>query len=442
MQRTFPAGFLWGVSTSAHQVEGKNSNCDLWQEEQVPGSPFVEPSGAALDHWNRYRSDIALLAELGIKSYRFSVEWARVEPERGVFDQAALDHYRDVCDTCLSHGIEPVITLHHFTSPRWLMRVGGWRSEETPGLFARYAEQVMRQLGDKLNIVVTMNECNIAAVLLDYVQQLIAKGDKVAIEKLQDTRWKKAAAELCGASEESYCSFIGAFDARGVATVQAAHRAAREAIRRVAPHVKVGFSLSLQQVQAKPGAEKFAMDAWHRKFRQWLPLIEGDDFVATQTYTRSIYDVGSKFHVPQGARFTQMKFEFAPEALAAVLRVIAHETNKPILITENGVPIDNDEERVEHIGRALSGLHQCIEDGIKVLGYFHWSAFDNFEWYFGYAKTFGLIAVDRQTMVRTPKPSARYYGDIARANALPAQAQVQAQPDGARDLLDILRSEK
>ena len=109
------------------------------------------------------------------------------------------------------------------------------------------------------------------------------------------------------------------FDARGVATVQAAHRAAREAIRRAAPHVKVGFSLSLQQVQAKAGAEKFALDAWHRKFRQWLPLIEGDDFVATQTYTRSIYDVGSKFHVAQGARFTQMKFEFAPEALAAVL---------------------------------------------------------------------------------------------------------------------------
>jgi beta-glucosidase len=173
-----------------------------------------------------------------------------------------------------------------------------------------------------------------------------------------------------------------------------------------------------------------------------LPLIEGDDFVATQTYTRSIYDVGSKFHVPEGARFTQMKFEFAPEALAAVLRVIAHETDKPILITENGVPIDNDEERVEHIGRALAALHQCIQDGIAVLGYFHWSAFDNFEWYFGYSKTFGLIAVDRQTMVRTPKASAHYYGRIARANALPPEAHAQPQPDAARELLHILRSEK
>lgn len=440
MQRVFPADFLWGAATSAHQVEGNNSNADLWLEEQLPGSPFVEPSGAALDHWNRYADDIELLAKLGLRAYRFSIEWARIEPQPGEWSEAALDHYRDVCDTCIRHGLEPVVTLHHFTSPQWLMRFGGWRGDETPALFARYAEKVMTYLGNRVNYVVTMNECNIAAVLQDYVQQLIVKGDRDAIERISKNEWKKEAVARLGITDESlYCSFIGAVDDKGVATVQAAHRAARAAIRRVAPHVKVGFSLSLQQAQARPGAESFALDAWQRKFRQWLPLIADDDFVSTQTYTRTIYDLGGKYHVPAGTTQTQMKFEFSPEALAGVLRTIAAETGKPILISENGAAVADDAQRVEFIGRSLAGVHQCIAEGIKVLGYFCWSAFDNFEWYFGYKMQFGLIAVDRTTMERHPKPSAAYYGNICRTGALPDDVQIQPQPDGGRDLREFLK---
>jgi beta-glucosidase len=440
MQRVFPAGFLWGAATSAHQVEGNNSNADLWLEEQLPGSPFVEPSGQALDHWNRYATDIQLLAALGLKAYRFSIEWARVEPQPGQWSDVALDHYRDVCDECCKQGMEPVITLHHFTSPQWLMRFGGWRGAETPALFARYVERVMAHLGDRVQHVVTMNECNIAAVLQDYVQQLIVKGDRDAIDRLSNNQWKKAAVERCGIADEAlYCSFIGAVDPRGVETVMAAHRAARAVIRRVTPHAKVGFSLSLQQAQARPGAEKFALDAWQRKFRQWLPLIADDDFVSTQTYTRTIYDLGGKYHVPAGTTQTQMKFEFAPEALAAVLRTIASETDKPILISENGAAVADDRDRVEFIGRSLAGVHQCIADGIKVLGYFYWSAFDNFEWYFGYKMQFGLIAVDRSTMERKPKSSAFFYGNIARIGALPDDVRVQAQPDGGVELRDLLK---
>jgi beta-glucosidase len=441
MLRQFPDGFLWGTATAAHQVEGDNTNCDVWIEEQVPDSPFAEPSGRAIDQWNRYDADIELLAKLGFRSYRFSIEWARVEPEPGNWSVAALDHYRDVCDACIRRGLEPVITLHHFTSPAWLMRLGGWRGAETPALFARYVEQVMRHLGDKVHMVVTMNECNIAAVLKDYVQQLIAKGEKGAIERIADKRWKKAAAERCGTTEELFCRFPGAADAQGEATVMAAHRAARDVIRRVAPHVKVGFSLSLQQSQARPGGEKRALDSWQQKFRQWLPLMVDDDFVATQTYTRSLVGADGSYDTPAGSRSTQMNFEYAPEALAAVLRIIASEIDKPILVTENGAAVDDDRERVEFIGRALAGVHQCLAEGVKVLGYFYWSSFDNFEWYFGYAKRFGLIAVDRETMERIPKESAFYLGNIARTNQLPAQAQVQPQPDSGRELLDILKSQ-
>ncbi|ARN19601.1 glycoside hydrolase family 1 protein [Piscinibacter gummiphilus] len=443
MQRTFPAGFLWGAATSAHQVEGRNTNADLWLEEQLPGSPFVEPSGDALDHWNRYATDIELLARLGLKAYRFSIEWARVEPAPGVWSDEVLDHYADVCDTCIRHGLEPVITLHHFTSPQWLMKFGGWRGDETPVRFAQYVERVMQRLGARVRHVVTMNECNISAVLHDYVQQLIVKGDRDAIDRISNNQWKKTAAERCGIDDESlYCSFIGAVDAKGVATVMAAHRAARAVIRRVAPHAKVGFSLSLQQAQAKPGAEKYALDAWQRKFRQWLPLIADDDFVSTQTYTRTIYDVGGRYHVPAGTMQTQMKFEFAPEALAGVLRTIARETDKPILISENGAAVANDKDRVEFIGRSLAGVHQCIAEGIQVLGYFYWSAFDNFEWYFGYKMQFGLIGVDRTTMERKPKSSAYFYGNIARIGSLPDDVQMQPQPDPGEDLRDLLTKDK
>ncbi|HEY1130642.1 MAG TPA: family 1 glycosylhydrolase [Roseateles sp.] len=442
MQRTFPSDFLWGVATSAHQVEGNNTNADLWLEEQIPGSPFVEPSGIALDQWNLYKADIELLASLGLKCYRFSIEWARIEPGPDEWSDEALNHYLDVCDECIRHGMEPVITLHHFTSPQWLMRYGGWRGDETPQLFARYVEKVIAKLGHRVRYVVTMNECNIAAVLHDYVQQLIAKGDKVAIEKLSNNAWRRVAAERCGVEESQYCSFIGAMDPKGVETVKSAHRAARAVIRRLAPHIKVGFSLSLQQAQVRPGAEKYALDAWQRKFRQWLPLIADDDFVSTQTYTRTIYDVEGKYHVPAGSPTTLMKFEFAPEALAEVLRTIASEVDKPILISENGAPVADDKDRVEFIGRALAGVHQCVADGIKVLGYFYWSGFDNFEWYFGYHMRFGIIAVDRATMKRTPKESAYYLGAIARTGMLPDEALVKPQPDAARELRDILKAER
>lgn len=439
MHRTFPDDFLIGSATSAHQVEGDNSNSDAWINEQVPGTAFHEPSGKAIDHWNRFKEDIELLAGLGLKSYRFSVEWAKVEPEPGVWSQQALDHYRDVCDACIASGMEPVITLHHFTSPAWLMCFGGWRGSETPALFGRYAERVMRHMGDRVNLVVTLNECNIAAVLQDYLKQLIAKGEAGVLERIGDKKPRRAAAERCGVTEDMYCPFSAATDAQGVATVMAAHRSARDAIRRTSPHVQVGFSLSLHQIQARPGAEQHAVEAWQRKFRQWLPLMADDDFIATQTYTRIILNANNLEDVPAGSESTQMKFEFAPEALAAVLRTVASEIDKPILISENGAAVDDDRERVAFIGRALAGVRQCMDEGIKVLGYFYWSSFDNFEWYYGYSKHFGLIAVDRGTMQRTPKESARYLGMIARTRKLPADAQMQAQPDGGRELLALLQ---
>ena len=158
MSKTFPKGFIWGAAAAAHQVEGHNTNSDCWLEENVPGSPYVDKSGDSVDQYHRYREDIALMAELGLGSYRLSVEWARIEPSEGVFSDAELAHYSDVVQCCLDHGLEPLVTLHHFSSPQWLLGLGGWHGERTPALFARYAERVMLMLAGRANRVITLNE--------------------------------------------------------------------------------------------------------------------------------------------------------------------------------------------------------------------------------------------------------------------------------------------
>ncbi len=435
MTRSFPADFLWGTATSAHQTEGDNTNADFWVEEHVEGSPYVERSGDAIDHFRRYRDDIALLAGLGLKSYRFSIEWARVEPREGEFSEQALAHYRDVVDTCLAHGLEPFVTLHHFSSPRWLMGLGGWHGERTPALFARYVEAVMRRMDGRVRRVVTLNECNIGVLLRSLFQKLaFVPPVGVDVASWKAPGWRTAAAAECGTTLERYCNFKMAGDEKGVATIAAAHRAAREAIRRVAPGVQVGLSLALSQVQALPGGEANAAQAWYGNFQQWLPVIAGDDFFGLQNYTREIYGPAGQSAPPAEAERTQMGYEFAPESLGAVARAVARETALPILVTENGIATDDDARRVAFIDRALAGLHAAIDDGVPVIGYTYWSAFDNFEWVFGYAKRFGLVAVDRATQQRLVKPSAHHYAAIVQANAVPEGAEAQPQPGPARAL--------
>ena len=162
MKKTqFPKDFLWGTATAAHQVEGNNVNCDLWSLEHMPGSIFKEPSGDAIDHFHRYPEDIALLAELGFNSYRFSIEWARVEPEDGFFSVAAFDHYRRMLETCHENNLTPIVTYHHFTTPRWVISQGGWENPETAEKFSRYCARATQNLGDLIGAVCTINEINI-----------------------------------------------------------------------------------------------------------------------------------------------------------------------------------------------------------------------------------------------------------------------------------------
>ena len=435
-----PEGFLVGAATAAHQVEGNNINSDYWAQEQMPHSSFAEPSGIACDHYNRFEEDIRLLAQAGLNAYRFSIEWARIEPEEGKFDRQEIEHYRKVIAFCRANGVEPIVTLHHFSSPVWLIRKGGWEAESTIEYFRRYAELITRELGSELNYICTINEANmgmqIAAISRRFqlmAQQAAKKeaarkaseqdGAKSAEGKVQVgmnfekimENMKYAAAENAGVfGTPSPQIFVAPRTPEGDALVFRAHQAAKEAIKSVCPQIKVGITLSLHDVQAVPGGESFAAQEWDEEFRHYLPYIQGDDFLGVQNYTRSIQGPEGQLPCPEGAELTQMDYEFYPEALAHVIRRVHEDFPGDLIITENGVATADDSRRVEFIRRALAGVEECIAEGIPVRGYCYWSLMDNFEWQKGYSMTFGLIAVNRETMERQPKESLAFLGKYAK----------------------------
>jgi beta-glucosidase len=412
----FPDGFLWGVATAAHQVEGNNVGSDVWLMEHLPGTVYREPSGDATDFYHRYPDDIAVIAALGLNAFRFGIEWARIEPEDGEISNAALDHYSRVVDTCLRHGIEPVLTLHHFTSPQWLIRHnGGWRGTDTAQRFADYAAAVMSRLGDRATWVCTINEANVPALITN--SGLLPGSWKT---KLDETN--VLAAKAFGVEESDFCPFFpAASDEKAVAVVGQAHRLAVDAVHAVTPGGRVGVTLALQQIVAEPGGEELAELADEFVNRRYLREIGAvGDFVGVQTYTRIAF--GPDGVKPPVGQVSDNGLELAPGALAATCRQAHQITGLPVLVTEHGVDFDdtNDGLRAALIEETLRQLAPAIADGVDVRGYLHWSLVDNFEWFNGYGGHFGLLGNDRATQRRWIRPSAGRYGEIARANGLPA----------------------
>jgi len=386
---TFPPGFVWGTATAAHQVEGGNWNNDWWAWEHDPSAPCLEPSGDACDHFHRYPEDIRLLAELGFNAYRFSLEWSRIEPEDGEFSRAALEHYRRMCGTCRDHGIAPIVTFHHFTTPRWVAARGGWTDPATADLFARFCERAANHLGDVMARACTLNEPNIVATM-GHLVGIFPPGER-------DPARRRRANEV----------------------LIAAHRRAVAAIRSAPGQPAVGLTLAMSDNQATADGEA-ERDAYRHEMEDvFLEAARGDDFVGVQCYTRFRFGPTGMLGPADGGRLTQMGYEFWPEALEATIRRAATMApGVPILVTENGIGTREDAERIEYVGRALRGVLACLADGLDVRGYIHWSLLDNFEWALGYRPRFGLVAVDRATQQRTPKPSARWLGEVARAGRL------------------------
>ena len=259
----FPKEFLLGASTAAHQVEGNNRYSDLWAQEQMEHSSFAEPSNDAVDHYHRYEEDIALLAGAGLNAYRFSIEWARVEPQEGCFDESELEHYRKVIRCCRERGVEPVVTLHHFSSPKWLIERGGWEAESTVDYFKRYAVKVVEALGDELHYICTINEANmglqIAAISKRYMMQMqkaaaarAAAGQAESsvqmgmnLQKMLENRKAAAAESLALFGTENPQTFQTQRTPEGDLLIMRAHAAARDAIKAICPELKLGLTLSL-----------------------------------------------------------------------------------------------------------------------------------------------------------------------------------------------------
>jgi beta-glucosidase len=394
MARTFPEGFRWGTATAAHQVEGNNVNNDWWAWEQRPDTVCVEPSGDACDHYHRYPDDIRLLKELGFNSYRFSLEWSRIEPEEGQFSTAALEHYRRMCAACAEHGLDATVTFHHFTTPTWATADDGWAGDRIVDRFTRFCEVATGHLGDLVTRACTINEPNVVG----YIGYQFGMFPPGIIDR---DKWLA-----------SIDNFV------------AAHRQAYDVIKAGPGDFPVGLTLSMSDYQAVPADDDaaVAMRDVTRRYAEdvYLEACRGDDYIGVQTYSRT--RIGPQGNLPpeDGVEVLGMGYEFWPEALAATIRRAWEVTDQvPVLVTENGIGTDDDEQRVAYVSAALEGVLDCLDEGIDVRGYTYWSCLDNFEWAFGYGPRFGIIDVDRSTQQRVVKPSGQWLGRIARANRFP-----------------------
>ncbi len=420
----FPSDFLWGAATAAHQVEGDNRTSDWWEWEHRPGSPCPEPSGIACDHYHRYPDDVRLLAGLGLNTYRYSVEWARIERAEGDYDEGELEHYRTMTETVRAAGLTPMVTLHHFTLPQWLADRGGWTAPDAPEVFARYCERVVRRLGDLVDWWCTVNEPGNVAV-----------GGYLGL-----FGWPPGTTDMRSVE-------------RATTGLVRAHRRALETVKSIRPESRVGATHGMQ--------EWVANDAGGPPMRRVRRMLEDvfleaagdDDFLGVQTYTRVPVELPAWLALParlvsdvrpvrdavlpgvlrrafatmapggSGIRRTDMGYEFRPEAIAATLRRAADLwPGKDLVVTEHGIATGDDTERVEFVDRGLAAVAGVMQDGLPVRGYLYWSLLDNFEWAHGYRPRFGLVGVDRSTLERTVRPSARHLGEIARSGRLPAQA--------------------
>jgi beta-glucosidase len=380
---TFPPGFLWGVSIGAHQSEGNNLASDWWYRETQPDSPVAEPCGDAVDSYHRWRDDQALAASAGFTDYRCGIEWSRIEPADGRISQAEIGHYRRIAEGAVSRGLRLTLTLHHFTVPLWFAATGGWARADAVDRFLRYVDALAPVFDAGVTRVMTINEPNILAVLPRLSSGELASGG-LPVPDPDVTR-----------------ALIGV------------HRATVAHLRDRHPSLEVGWGVSVQDYQAEPGAEADTDAYCEPRDQVFMRASAGDDYIGVQAYTRGRIAVGGKPVYDPAVPRTLNGWEYFPAALGgAVRRVSRIVPGTPIIVTENGLATQDDTQRIHYTTGALQSLRAAMNDGADVRGYFHWSLLDNWEWGH-WEPTFGLVAVDRATFERIPKPSLHWLGALA-----------------------------
>ncbi len=407
----FPKDFLWGSATSAHQVEGgtlnnwsewEQANAGLLAEEakfkwklwqQVKFREMLNPenyvSGKACDHYNRFEEDFDIAKSLGHNAHRFSIEWSRIEPEEGKFDEKEIEHYRQIIQAIKERGMEPFVTLWHWTNPLWLEAKGGCESKDFIKYFSRYSEYVAQKLGSEVKFWITLNEPT----------SVIASG-------YVSGKWPPQKRSLFSALK-LYSIFARA------------HNHAYKNIHAADADAMVGFANILHSFEAysKNSLLDWLMIKISRYIinKRMLHLTYGhNDFLTVQYYFHNRFKFPKKIHLHDKPE-TDMGWEIFPEGIYHIIKRLK-KYNLPIYVTENGLADATDEKRTAFIKEHLKWIHRSIEEGADVRGYFYWSLLDNFEWDKGFWPRFGLVEIDYKTLERKVRPSALEYKKICESN--------------------------
>lgn len=390
---TFPEGFLWGSASSSHQVEGDNFYNDWWISEQKKKVPFS--SYKATDHYNRFEEDFDIAQKLHQNAHRFSIEWSRIEPEEGRWNENEIRHYRRVLESIRARGMKTFVTLHHFTNPMWFVDKGGWANIKAPYYFAEYAKIVSQRLGDLIDFLVIFNEPMV------YISQGFVRGVWPPFRKNNYFL--------------SYKVFIN---------LVKAHRMAYNEIHFDSPHIPIGVAQNVIDLQPRHkkniidiGLTKITDYLWNWSF---LNFIKSEcDFVGVNYYFHHhVHYRRSVENLKQPHEHSDLGWGIHPEGLLEVVQAVWTRYKKPIYITENGIADASDDKRASFIIDHLHYLHDAITQGAKVKGYFYWALTDNFEWERGFEPRFGLVEIDYKTLKRVSRPSSKVYSEICANNSL------------------------
>ncbi|NBC30798.1 MAG: family 1 glycosylhydrolase [Spirochaetes bacterium] len=404
-EKRFPDGFFWGAATASYQVEGGIENND-WAQAARAGR--VPECGLACDHFHRYEEDFALAQSLGHTAHRFSLEWARIEPEEGKFNEEAIEHYRQVIRSCRAHGMEPIVTLWHFTLPQWFADMGGFENRAAPEIFARYARYVAQTLGDEVQKLSTMNEPSV------YASNGYLRGTWPPFRrfKLTDMVSITNSGKSYEPNPERGLKPLYTY-LRVRAQLIRVHNMAYQAIKRELPSADVAI---VKQVIV------FTAAGWNpfHWIKAWFANWQWTHFIMSRVRVDSI-GMNYYLYVPFGHtrqwKKTDMDWNFAPTRIYDAL-IMLKRYRKPIFITEAGLADHDDSDRAEYITKQVEATWRAIHDGVDVRGHLYWSLLDNYEWALGFEKRFGLIAIDYETLARTVRPSAYVYKEICERNAV------------------------
>jgi len=394
--KDFPDNFYWGAATASYQVEGGIDNCD-WAEAARQGR--VPVCGVACDHYNRFEADFDIAKELGHTAHRFSIEWARIEPEQGKFDMEEVEHYRKVIRALKERNLEPILTLWHFTLPIWFAESGGFTRSDAYEVFGKYVDFVVQELGAEVTHITTMNEPNV------YATQGYINGEWAPF--IVSTKpWQRSYGGQTISKRSKLFGFVSYL--KVMKQLVKSHNHAYTIIKNHAPHAQVSFVKHVH-VYLKP-------KGFLNKIRAKL-----SDYFQNHRFTRRTinhvdeiginYYQASQFGIEVTPKKTDMGWYFVPEHIYDALMLMS-KYNKPMFVSEAGIADNDDSDRAEYITKQVDGVRRAIADGADVRGHLYWSLMDNYEWALGCEKQFGLIKINYETLEREIRPSAWVYKEL------------------------------